>query len=156
LIFVIYAPGAEDHVVFSYPIERFDFDASDLPELVRGLLEEAIDCYANQCFKAAVLMIRRTLEMVCLDRGAEGRTLFERIEALGKEVVLPAEMVDGLHNLRLLGNDAAHVEAREFMDVGQEEVEAALEVTKLILAATYQSTGALAALQALKADPESP
>lgn len=153
LIWVVYSLGSPVEIMLSFPPERFDFDASDLPETVKEPLEEAIDCHSTGSFKASALMIRRTLEAVCQDQGvASDGSLFQRIEALGRQVVLPAAMIDGMHNLRLLGNDAAHVEARDYLEVGEAEVEAALDVTKLILNATYQSAKTLQALDALRAD----
>jgi hypothetical protein len=53
-------------------------------------------------------------------------------------VILPEALVDGLDELRLLGNDATHVEARLYDDVGQEEAELAIDVTKEVLKGVYQ------------------
>ena len=135
LIFIVY--DARSNVIqVSYPPERIDFDATDLPESIKEPLAEAIDCHAHGSFKAAALMIRRTLEALCEDQGAKGSTLVKRIEALSGQVGLPPSMVGALHDVRLLGNDAAHVEARTYVEVGKQEVEAGLEVTKFILAST--------------------
>ncbi len=151
LIYVIYEreTGA---VLASYPPERIDFDASGLPGDVRIPLEEAIDCHANQCYSAAAVMVRRTLECVCADQGAEGKTLYDRIESLGDRIVLPKGMIDALHNLRLLGNDAVHVEAQVYAEVGKREAEVAISVAKTILQATYQMDSLLGELEGLKAD----
>lgn len=151
-IFVVYS--GDEKLLVSYPPERIDFDVSGFPGEVKAPLEEAIDCHTHHNFQACALMIRRTLEAVCEDRHAQGDSLYKRIEALGQQVVLPEKMLGALHNLRLLGNDAAHVEAQTYAEVGREEVETALDVTKLILAATYQTSSALDRLEALKAEPE--
>ena len=45
-------------------------------------------------------------------------TISERITALGTKVVLPTELLQGLDDLRLLGNDAAHIENRDYDQVG--------------------------------------
>jgi hypothetical protein len=37
------------------------------------------------------------------------------------------ELLDGLNDLRLLGNDAAHIESQEYSKVGKEEVEVGIE-----------------------------
>jgi hypothetical protein len=136
----------------SYPAETLDFDASGLPDEVHDALEEAIKCHASQCYTAAAIMVRKTLEELCRDRGAEGRSLFERIEALGSRVVLPQELLEGLHDLRLLGNDAAHVEAQVYNDVGKEEVEIGIDVAKEVLKAVYQYGTLLERLRGLKRD----
>lgn len=43
--------------------------------------------------------------------------------ALGDKVILPPELLAGLQNLPLLGNDTAHIEARAFARVGEDEVD---------------------------------
>lgn len=58
-----------------------------------------------------------------------------------------------LDSLRLLGNDAAHVAAKNYNGVGRDEVEAAVDLTKEILKAIYQYNDLLAKLNALKKTP---
>jgi hypothetical protein len=52
----------------------------------------------------------------------------------------------------LLGNDAVHVEAQVYAEVGQREVEVAINVVKTILQATYQMDSLLSELENLKSD----
>ena len=150
LIYVIFTPSTGE-VLSSYPAERLDFDASQLPERVQEPLEEAIDCHAHECYPAAAVMVRRTLEAVCEDQGAQGVDLAKRIESLGQAIVLPKGMIKALHNLRLMGNDAVHVEARVYAEVGKQEVEVGINVAKTILQATYQMDSLLGELEQLKA-----
>lgn len=127
-----------NRILVSYPPERIDFDAADVPHPVISALEEAITCHANQCFTAGAIMVRKTLEELCRDRGAQGSNLKDRIRALGTKVVLPKELLDGLDDLRLLGNDAAHIESTEYENIGKEEVETGIDFTKEVLKAVYQ------------------
>ena len=122
----------------TYPPETIDFDSTGLPPGVLGALEEAVTCHANGAFFAAAIMARKTLEELCRDRKAEGENLYERIKALRDSVILPDQLLDGLDDLRLLGNDAVHVESRTYENVGRDEVEIALELTKEVLKAVYQ------------------
>ena len=140
-------------VVISYPAELIDFDPVNLPATVLAAFEEAITCHANRCFIAAAIMVRKTLEELCVDRQASGNSLKERIRALGTKVVLPIELLDGLDDLRLLGNDAAHIESQEFNRVGQEEVEIGIEFAKEVLKAVYQYSVLLNRLRGLKKAP---
>jgi hypothetical protein len=141
-----------DHsVLTSYPPETLDFDATDIPPKVVAAFEEAIKCHAQQCYVASAIMVRKTLEELCADREATDNTLHDKIESLGKLVILPPAFLVGLHDLRLLGNDAAHLESRVYEDIGQEEVEVAVAVTKEVLKATYQYDGIMGSLAALKA-----
>jgi len=147
LIFFVFKAGK---VAASYPAERIDFDATDVPASVRAAIEEAITCHANQCFIASAIMVRKTLEELCRDRGAQGNNLKERISALGTKVVLPAELLQGLDDLRLLGNDATHIESHEYDKIGRDEVEVGIEFAKEVLKAVYQYSALLGRLRALK------
>ena len=141
---------AGTELLVTYPPETIDFDSTALPSGVQRALEEAVTCHANHAFIAAAIMVRKTLEELCRDRGVSGRNLKERIKALGQSAILPAELFDGLDDLRLLGNDDAHVESTMCDTVGSEEVEIALEFTKEVLKAVYQYSALLARLRSLK------
>ncbi len=147
LVFFVLNQGK---VVESFPAETIDFDATNIPATVQSVFEEAIKCHAQSCFVASAIMVRKTMEELCRDRNAAGPNLKERIKALGTKVVLPQELLDGLDDLRLLGNDAAHIESQEYTKVGQEEVEVGIEFAKEVLKAVYQYAALLSRLRALK------
>jgi hypothetical protein len=149
LIFIV--GRGQNEVVESFPAETIDFDSSDIPEPVLAAFREAVECHAHGCYKASAIMVRKTLEEVCAERGAEGKNLRERLEALRGKVALAKPMLDALHDLRLLGNDAAHVELKDFDAVDKKEVEVALEIAKDILTATYQQERIMGRLSELKA-----
>jgi hypothetical protein len=86
LIFFVW--GAEG-VLASYPPERLDFDATNIPASVTKAFEEAITCHANECFVGSAIMVRKTLEELCHDRGATGGNLKDRLRSLGTKVILP-------------------------------------------------------------------
>jgi len=137
-------------ILTTYPAELIDFDATNIPTEVREALQEAIQCHAHDCYTAAAIMVRKTLEELCRERKATGDDLKARIRDLGAKVVLPTELLDGLDDLRLLGNDAAHIESRVFDQIGREEVEVGIEFAKEVLKAVYQYGELLARLRALK------
>jgi hypothetical protein len=140
----------DNAILVSYPAERIDFDTADIPAEIVSALTEAITCHANQCFVAAAIMVRKTLEELCRLNSASGSNLKERIRDLGTKIVIPKDLFDGLDDLRLLGNDAAHFESRVFDDIGQDELEAAIDFTKEVLKATYQYKALVNRLRALK------
>ncbi|SRR6266404_6343241 len=152
-VFVVFDP-LTNSVVTSYPPEVIDFDSTNVPTKVVEALEEAITCHANQCHIAAAIMVRKTLEELCADRGAQGSNLKERIRAIGGKVVLPQELLDGLDDLRLLGNDAAHIESNAYDSIGREEVEVGIDFAKEVLKGVYQMSALLARLRGLKAQPQ--
>lgn len=148
-IFFVWDEDAEE-LLISYPPERIDFDSTNIPQQVLVALEEAITCHANSSFIAAGIMVRKTLEELCHERSAQGGNLKDRITMLGTKVIMPQELLDGLDNLRLLGNDAAHIESQTYNQVGSEEIELAIEVTKEVLKAVYQYSALVDKLKALK------
>lgn len=149
----IFFVASENQIVVSYPAERIDFDATGIPQNIVKALEEAITCHASRSFTAGAIMVRKTLEELCEHEGAGGTNLKERIKALGSKVTLPAELLEGLDDLRLLGNDAAHVEAKAYDNVGQEEVEVGILFAKEVLKAVYQYKSLLSRLKGLKKAP---
>jgi len=146
IFFIQYQQGG----IVSFPPERLDFDANDIPKPIVAAFTEAISCHALECYMAAALMVRRTLEELCKDRSATGANLKDRITNLGSKVVLPVELLQALDDIRLLGNDAAHVESQDYNQVGKEEVEIAVEFAKEVLKAVYQYSGLLNRLKLLK------
>jgi hypothetical protein len=137
----------------TFPSERLDFDATNIPANITNALEEAITCHSSQCFIASAIMVRKCLEELCHERGATGANLKARLKNLGTNTILPQELLDGLDDLRLLGNDAAHIESQEFNSIGKDEVEIGIEFAKEVLKAVYQYSELLKKLRSLKRTP---
>ena len=95
-------------------------------------------------------MIRKTLEEICNNKSAIGKNLKDRLIDLGGKIIIPKELIEGMDELRLLGNDAAHIEAKTFEEIGKEEIEISIEFTKEILKAVYQYDDLLGKLRGLK------
>ncbi|WP_344317608.1 DUF4145 domain-containing protein [Acrocarpospora pleiomorpha] len=83
-----------------------DLDQS-VPAAIRSLFLEGSVCEAAGAMRGAAAMYRGTVEELCKDRGAAGRTLYDRIESL-KAGGLDPEVVQSLHEARMLGNDSIH------------------------------------------------
>jgi hypothetical protein len=140
----------DQSLVESYPAQRISFDATKIPATIVSTFEEAITCHAEKLHVASAIMIRRTLEELCENKTAIGKTLQERLKALKTSVLLPNGLLDALDDLRLLGNDAAHIEAKTYNSVGNDEITIAIELTKEILKGVYQLDNLLDRLRALK------
>lgn len=105
----------------SFPPEVIDFDSTNLPPPILSSLEEAIKAHAAGCFKACALMVRRVLEDLCDDKNATGGDLRARLAVLGQNVLVPKDLLDAADELRLLGNDAAHIKAKNYDAIGKDE-----------------------------------
>lgn len=68
-IFVIFYQG---RLVATYPPTRIDFNSENIPQNIIKTFEQAITCHSTGCFVASAIMVRRTLEEVCVDQGAKG------------------------------------------------------------------------------------
>lgn len=138
------------NIVLTSPSESIPFDKENIPDKVLNAFEEAIKCHSNSCFIASAIMIRKTLEEICIERGAKGANLYKKLQDLGGKILIPQELLSGMNELRLLGNDAAHIEAQTFSEIGKDEIEVSLDFAKEILKAVYQYDNLLQRLKKLK------
>lgn len=134
----------------AYPRERLDLDTDGIPDAIVDCLEESLTCHAEGCYRAAAMMVRRSIEVLCDLNNAQGGNLKARVAALGTKVVIAKPLLEGMDHLRLLGNDAAHVNASDYEEIGAEELTLAIDVTKEIMKAVYQNAELVARLEALK------
>ncbi|TCK85554.1 DUF4145 domain-containing protein [Albibacterium bauzanense] len=152
-LFFIYNNQSSE-LIITHPSDTIPFDKENIPDKVLNAFQEAIISHSNNCFIASAIMIRKTLEEICVDRGATGKNLYARLQDLGTKIVIPKELIEGMQELRLLGNDAAHIESNTFDEVGKNEVEISIEFTKEILKAVYQYESLLSKLRSLKKPTE--
>jgi hypothetical protein len=87
LIFFVGEPPPSNKLGASYPPEQLDFDSTNIPASITRTLEEAITCHATECFVASAIMVRKTLEELCHDRGATGDNLKTRLRNLGAKII---------------------------------------------------------------------
>ncbi len=147
---IFFVQSTSGAIIESFPAETIPFEREGLPERVLGVFDEAVRCHASACYMASALMLRKTLEEICLDREAKGANLKQRISALGAKIIIPKELLEAMDELRLLGNDAAHIESQAFNNVSNTEVEVGVEFTKEILKAVYQYEHLLTRFRLLK------
>jgi len=146
-LFVVFQNGL---LVKAYPPIKLDFDPENIPANVLKTFEEAITCHSQECYVASAIMVRRSLEEICVDRQAKGNDLKARINDLRSKIVIPAELLEAMDEIRILGNDAAHIEAKDYDSISDTEVTVAIQFTKEILKSLYQYSSLLEKLRALK------
>lgn len=138
-VFTITLKGVLEH---SWPSELIDFSVEGIDsDTIKSLLGEAIACHGAGAYRAAAIIVRRLLEQICHENDAQGKNLHQRLESLHDKVALPNALFEAMGELKLLGNDAAHVEAKSYDDVGIEEAAVAIELSKEILKSLYQLQG---------------
>jgi len=95
-----------DEVVL-YP-DRSRIPVENLPLAIRTAYEQAIRSFDVALYEPCVLMCRKALEVVCKSLGATGKNLYQRIEKLKVLRYIDQRLLDWSHEIRSIGNDAAH------------------------------------------------
>lgn len=124
-----------------YP--NVSLDESGIPLNVKNSFEAALRI-KNVEGTLCAIGIRRTLEMMCKDKGASGKTLYLKLKDLSDKGVLPPILTEMTSVLRDLGNAAAHGDEREF---SEELIESMIKFTNVILDYVYNLPDKLSEIQ---------
>ena len=111
-------------------------DSHILPPNVQRIYDETIKAMNNEQPVLAGIGIRALVETICKDKKAVGSNLEQKVDALVKIGVLTVEGATILHQIRTLGNDAAHeVKPHKF-----DQLSLALDVCEHLLQGVYLLT----------------
>ena len=83
-----------------------------LPENISKSYEAAIKV-KNIDSNAFAVLLGRVLDLICIDKNAEGDSLFERLKDLATKNIMPEQLADMAHQLRQLRNIGAHANLGE-------------------------------------------
>ena len=152
------SPGCRSHVftlrnndkLIVFPSHLPEIGVEGVPENISVIFNEALECSSNQNYRAAAMMIRRTLEELCSDMAATGDSLFERLKTLRDKVTLPSALFDAMKNVNLLSDDAASINADTYRRIDEGEIGVAIDFTHEILRAVYYYSEMLKAMDSLK------
>lgn len=124
-----------------YPINTFQ--GNYLPHKVKEAYEAALKT-KNIDSAVCLIALRRTLEIICKEKEAQGRDLWNKIEDLSNKGILPAELKHASTITKTYGNMGAHD-----MDVSIQrfELEQIIEFVKYILDYLYILPAKLSAIQ---------
>jgi HEPN domain-containing protein len=149
----VFTISSDDSNHTIHPPELLDFNPEALPTALVQTLQEAIACHSVRAYRASAMMIRRLLEELCDDANAVGKNLHERLKTLRTQITLPEELFAAMEELKALGNDAAHIEAKAYASIEKEEAELCIELAQEILKARYQHKSLVDRLRARKLTP---
>lgn len=125
-------------------------------EMVIKLLNETLACYAAGCYRATCIMARRVIEEMCGEMGYTTGTLHQKLKQMADKGEIPQNIHAILNEVKLLGNDAAHVELRNFDDIQEEHAKSAVGIIKWILDHWFNESQTLSSLNALKKSQQNP
>lgn len=94
-----------------YPMCTIDY--SGVPSRIKTAFESALKV-KNIDTAICALALRRVLEAICKDKGAEGNSLEKMIANMIDREILPGMFDDACWIIRQLGNSAAHADKKVF------------------------------------------
>jgi hypothetical protein len=123
--------------IFSFIPERTKFHAQtkqfhQLSPALEGIYREILHSYNYGLPVLCAVGIRMLLEGICADHEIQGKTVAQKIEGL--TAILPTNIVNHLHDLRFMGNEAAH----ELNPPDQEQLHLAISLIEDILNFLYE------------------
>lgn len=131
-------------IVYSELVYPFkSMEENYIPKNVAAAFEAALKVRQIDGAICAIA-IRRTLEMMCKDKGEEGKNLYLMLKALSDKGILPPILNDMASVLREVGNAAAHADEENF---SHELIPSLIEFTKIILDYVYNLPKRIASIQ---------
>lgn len=99
--------NASTNTIYPDPLPK-DIDSRIIGAIKKDF-EEATLCFSINAYRAAAVMARRALQCICLDKGVkENQKLERQIDWLFEQGIITKELKGWAHEVRLVGNDAAH------------------------------------------------
>ncbi|MEU1276770.1 DUF4145 domain-containing protein [Streptomyces sp. NPDC005805] len=100
-------------------------------------MREARACFSAKLYTATAVMVRRTLEGMCVDQGTTKKVLFQALGELRDANKIEGRLFEWAQALRVLGNQGAHFSKDA---VGREDASDALELAEALLDYIYVFT----------------
>lgn len=114
-----------------YPNPQATYEAPGVPEAIAEDFEEALGCQAAGFVLGAAVVGRRVLQSALVDKGAQKYNLVDQINEIGDDV-LPKLLKIASQQVRLIGNDAAHLR-----EVSNEDAAALISFVQQVLYQMY-------------------
>ncbi|MBV1939946.1 DUF4145 domain-containing protein [Streptomyces sp. BV286] len=108
-----------------------------IPQAIAREMREARACFSAKLYTATAVMVRRTLEGMCVDQGTGKKPLFAALGELRDANKIEGRLFDWAQALRVLGNQGAHFSKEA---VGREDAQDALELAEALLDYIYVFT----------------
>ncbi|MDQ0843362.1 DUF4145 domain-containing protein [Streptomyces sp. V1I6] len=82
--------------------------AEGIPASIAREMMEARACFDAKLYTAAAVMVRRTLEGMCIEQGTQKKALFQALQELRDNGKIEGRLFEWAQALRVLGNQGAH------------------------------------------------
>lgn len=137
------------------PVREWPGGASEplspsIPPAIAREMREARACFSAKLYTATAVMVRRTLEGMCVDQGTSKKVLFAALGELRDANKIEGRLFDWAQALRVLGNQGAHFSKEA---VGREDAQDALQLAEALLDYIYVFTAKYEEFQQRRAKP---
>lgn len=114
-----------------YPVETYQ--GTNVPDNVNNAFSSALKAlYVDNVI--CLIALRRTLEIICKDKGATNGTLQNKILQLTQQGIFPQVINEASDILRILGNEAAHGDDKEY---DKHTIKEMINFTQIIIEYVY-------------------
>ncbi|MEU2829164.1 DUF4145 domain-containing protein [Streptomyces lavendulae] len=120
-----------------------------VPSKISKVAAEAHGSYSVGHLQAAVLLARTTVEAVAKAKGITQGSLVSKIDELYNQHLVYEHVRDAAHEVRFVGNDAAHGDLVED-PIDEEEAAAILELMDMVLEGVFIAPAKTAAQKAAR------
>jgi len=96
------------HILMVYPNPLPSAVSHTVPENISTDISEARLCLSIGAFRGAATLARRALQVICKEKGAKKDKLADQIDELFVKNIITDEIKKWAHEIRYVGNDAAH------------------------------------------------
>ena len=140
---VYICPRCERPTVFVYikgvetqnPGAPYGIEVAHVPDDVDAVYSEARQCIQSSCYTAAVLMLRKLLMHVAVEKGAEPNQSFvDYVDFLDERHYIPPDGREWVDSLRQMGNDATH----EIVIMDESDAKHMLDFAEMLLKISYE------------------
>lgn len=131
-----------------YPLEDSSV-TENLPDVLKNVYDQAVKAFKASLFEPSVLMCRKCLEGICSILEVEGRNLNVKLDNLQQDGHIDSRLLDWAHQIRLIGNEAAHDINVPVTKLDAKDV---LEFTEAILIYVFSLTKRFEAMKERRAD----
>jgi len=107
-----------------YPFPSFiEGDIEGIPDDIRIDYFESCKCYAIKAYNATVVMCRRALQNIAIDKGAKkSDDLYIQLDHLRNKNIIQGILYDVARQIRTIGNDGAHPENAKVTEEDAKEI----------------------------------
>lgn len=123
---------------------------SNIPRPIARELREARACFRAKLYTATAVMVRRTLEGMCVDQGTQKKALFQALRELKDADKIEGRLFEWAQALRALGNQGAHFSKEA---VSREDAGDALALAEALLDYIYVFTTKYDEFQKRRSNP---